>query len=246
MRQVLSQLFLVMTILFLSGCALDSEPGDQQTGITQPDEEKVTEATVERVIDGDTVKVRLQNGQTEDVRFLLVDTPETVNPEKPVQPYGPEASRFTKEALPTGSDILLERDQSRTDRYGRWLAYVWSDGKMINQELLRKGLGRVAYIYEPDTRYVETFQEIEDEAKGKQLGIWQTKGYATDRGFDTSVINGISEESSDCGNIKGNINRQGKKIYHIEGGSSYDEVNPEEMFCSEQEAKEAGFARAAK
>ncbi|MCG4607575.1 thermonuclease family protein, partial [Bifidobacterium longum] len=68
---------------------------------------------------GDTVKVRLKNGQTEDVRFLLIDTPETVNPEKPVQPYGPEASRFTKEALPAGSEVLLERDESKADRYGR-------------------------------------------------------------------------------------------------------------------------------
>jgi len=245
MKRVLSQLFLVMTILFLSGCALDSEPGDQQTGIRQPDEAKVTEAVVERVIDGDTVKVRLKNGQTEDVRFLLIDTPETVNPEKPIQPYGPEASRFTKEALPAGSEVLLERDESKADRYGRLLAYVWADGKMINQELLRKGLARVAYIYEPDTRYVETFQKIEDEAKGEKLGVWQTNGYATDRGFDTSVMKGTSAESTDCGDIKGNINRQGKKIYHVQGGRSYDEVNPEEMFCSEREAKEAGFVRAA-
>jgi len=245
MKRVLSQLFLVMTILFLSGCALDSEPGDQQTGIRQPDEAKVTEAVVERVIDGDTVKVRLKNGQTEDVRFLLIDTPETVNPKKPVQPYGPEASRFTKEALPAGSEVLLERDESKADRYGRLLAYVWADGKMINQELLRKGLARVAYIYEPDTRYVETFQKIEDEAKGEKLGVWQTNGYATDRGFDTSVMKGTSAESTDCGDIKGNINRQGKKIYHVQGGRSYDEVNPEEMFCSEREAKEAGFVRAA-
>lgn len=245
MKRVLSQLFLVMTILFLSGCALDSEPGDQQTGIRQPDEAKVTEAVVERVIDGDTVKVRLKNGQTEDVRFLLIDTPETVNPEKPVQPYGPEASRFTKEALPAGSEVLLERDESKADRYGRLLAYVWADGKMINQELLRKGLARVAYIYEPDTRYVETFQKIEDEAKGEKLGVWQTNGYATDRGFDTSVMKGTLAESTDCADIKGNINRQGKKIYHVQGGRSYDEVNPEEMFCSEREAKEAGFVRAA-
>ena len=116
---------------------------------------------------------------------------------------------------------------------------------MINQELLRKGLARVAYIYEPDTRYVETFQKIEDEAKEEKLGVWQTNGYATDRGFDTSVMKGTSAEPTDCADIKGNINRQGKKIYHIRGGRSYDEVNPEEMFCSEREAKEAGFVRAA-
>ncbi|MCT4779171.1 MULTISPECIES: thermonuclease family protein [Exiguobacterium] len=244
MKQWLNKIILMTGFVFMSGCALDSEP-TELLGIQQPDENQVTEATVERVIDGDTVKVRLKNGQTEDVRFLLIDTPETVNPEKPIQPFGPEASRYTKDALPAGSDVLLERDQSKADRYGRLLAYVWADGKMINQELLRKGLARVAYIYEPDTRYVEMFQEIEDEAKGKTLGIWQTKGYATDRGFDTSVMKETPmKESADCENIKGNINRQGKKIYHVESGRSYQEVNPEEMFCNEQEAKEAGFVRA--
>ena len=245
MKRWISYMLFIIGVMFITGCALDPEP-DAQTGIQQPDEEKVTQATVERVIDGDTVKVRLENGQTEDVRLLLVDTPETVNPEKPVQPYGPEASRFTKDALPAGSDVLIERDQSKTDRYGRLLAYVWADGKMINQELLRQGLARVAYIYEPDTRYVETFQEIEAEAKEKKIGVWETTGYATERGFDASVLTEKPvKQTDDCENIKGNINRQGKKIYHVEGGRSYEEVNPEEIFCSEQEAKEAGFIRAA-
>ena len=53
----------------------------------------------------------------------------------------------------------------------------------------------------------------------------------------TPIMKGTSEESGDCADIKGNINRQGKKIYHIQGGRSYDEVNPEEVFCSEQEEK---------
>ena len=79
MKRWISYMLFIIGVMFITGCALDPEP-DAQTGIQQPDEEKVTQATVERVIDGDTVKVRLENGQTEDVRLLLVDTPETVNP----------------------------------------------------------------------------------------------------------------------------------------------------------------------
>ncbi len=239
---------MLVGLVFSTGCALEADPETEtKFGIAQPDDTKATQVTVERVVDGDTIKVRLPDGKIEDVRFLLIDTPETVNPEKPVQPFGPEASSFTKDLLPKGSKIVIERDHSKTDRYGRLLAYVWIDGKMVNQELLRQGLARVAYVYEPDTRYVKTFEDIELEAKAAKKGIWETEGYATNRGFDETVLTKESTSSAkgQCEDIKGNINRQGNKIYHVKGGRSYEDVKPEEMFCSEQEAKQAGFRRAA-
>nr|WP_308936619.1 thermonuclease family protein [Exiguobacterium sp. SL14] len=202
--------YVVISLLFLFvliGCAPEET---DLLGIKQSDEEKVTKATVERVIDGDTLKVRLADGKTEDVRLLLVDTPETVKPDTPVQPYGTEASQFTKEALPSGTAIRLERDQSRADRYGRLLAYVWYGDKMLNQELLRKGLARVAFVYEPDTRYVDMFEQIEQEAQGAKKKIWEHDGYVTNRGFNTQAV----KETDSC-TIKGNINRSGKKIYHV-------------------------------
>lgn len=233
--------YAMMSLLFLFvliGCAPEET---DLLGIKQPDDEKVTKATVERVIDGDTLKVKLADGKTEDVRLLLVDTPETVKPDTPIQPYGTEASAFTKETLPSGTAIRLERDHSRTDRYGRLLAYVWYGDKMLNQELLRKGLARVAFVYEPDTRYVDMFEQIEQEAKQAKKKIWEHDGYVTNRGFDAQAIT----ETKSC-DIKGNINRSGKKIYHVPGGQSYDEVKPEQQFCTEKEAEEAGFVRAAR
>lgn len=93
---MISLLFLFVLI----GCAPEET---DLLGIKQPDDEKITKATVERVIDGDTLKVKLADGKTEDVRLLLVDTPETVKPNTPIQPYGTEASAFTKETLPSGT-----------------------------------------------------------------------------------------------------------------------------------------------
>ncbi|MGI1805915.1 thermonuclease family protein [Exiguobacterium sp. TDN 0502] len=237
--------FMIVLVLLLTlmGCAPEET---NRLGIKKPNDENITKATVERVIDGDTLKVRLADGKAESVRLLLVDTPETVKPDTPVQPYGNEASQFTKEALPSGTAIRLERDHSRTDRYGRVLAYVWYGDKMLNQELLRNGLARVAFVYEPDTRYVDVFEDIEQKAKEQKKNIWEIDGYVTNRGFDDQAVSDRNGEAAESCAIKGNINRSGKKIYHVPGGQSYDEVKPEQRFCTEKEAKESGFVRAAR
>lgn len=99
--------------------------------------------------------------------MLLIDTPETVHPTKPVQPFGVEASNFTKEKL-TGKDVQLEMDVGERDKYGRVLAYVYIDNTMINEQLLEKGLARVAYVNEPNTKYVDEFYEI-------QKRLWNRK-----------------------------------------------------------------------
>lgn len=84
----------------------------------------------------------MANGNEETVRLLLVDTPETVHPSKPVQPFGPEASKFTKELMPAGSEVEVETGIGERDKYGRLLAYFYVDGKMVNKLLLEKGLAR--------------------------------------------------------------------------------------------------------
>lgn len=221
--------WVIIASMLLAGCST--------TDVAAP-EGKTHTVTVERVVDGDTIEVRSENGNVEDVRMLLIDTPETVHPDKPVQPFGQEASRLTKELLPEGTKVTLERDVSERDKYGRLLAYVWKDDEMINQVLLREGLARVAYVFEPDTRYVDEFRAIEKTARQEERGIWSIENYATDRGFDEAL-----SDDPDC-TIKGNINRSGAKLYHLPGGRSYDEVKPEEMFCSEQDARDAGYRRA--
>lgn len=146
---------------------------------------------VVRVIDGDTIIVNFINDEDygeERVRFLLVDTPETVKPNHPAEPFGPESSDFVKELL-KGKMIELEFDVGdKRDSYDRLLAYLYIDGQSIQEMLLERGLARVAYIFPPNTTYLDEFRAAEQKAKEQRIGIWSIPGYATDRGFDLSVI----------------------------------------------------------
>ena len=98
-------------------------------------------ATVKKVVDGDTITVRL-SGRTETVRLIGVDTPETVHPTKPVECFGPEASAFTKSLLAPGTEVSVVRDAEARDRYGRLLAYVTrlDDGLFVNRAILENGM----------------------------------------------------------------------------------------------------------
>ena len=102
-------------------------------------------ATVIRVVDGDTVIARLGSGAVEKIRLLGVDTPEVVDPRKPVQCFGHAASDFTKAQL-TGRRVSLELDAEQRDKYGRLLAYVILDGHRYNDELLERGYARFLVI----------------------------------------------------------------------------------------------------
>ncbi|EAC7083975.1 endonuclease [Listeria monocytogenes] len=143
-------------------------------------EEKAPENTVpvelDHVVDGDTISVKFE-GETKakTVRLLLVDTPESIKPNTPVQPFAKEASNYMKK-LVTDSKLTLEYDSGgATDKYGRVLAYVYADGKSINEEMLREGFARVAYVYEPNTRYLNEFKKVEASAKAKKKNIWSKK-----------------------------------------------------------------------
>jgi micrococcal nuclease len=198
-------------------------------------------AKVVRVIDGDTVKV-LVNGKEETLRLLLVDTPETVHPNKPVQPFGPEASSFAKKTL-SGKEVELELDVGERDKYGRLLVYLHADGKMFNKLLIEKGLARVGYVYAPNTKHVDEFYKIQQTAQKKEIGIWSIENYAAeDEGFHVAEKKSEAKETqSEACTIKGNISSSGNKIYHLPEGQYYDATKEEEMFCSEDEAVNAGY-----
>ena len=89
------------------------------------------------MVDGDTLVANNSQHEQIKVRLIGVDTPETVKPNTPVQPYGKEASDFSKEHL-TDKDVFLEYDKEKEDRYGRTLAYVWLDKETMFNELLVK------------------------------------------------------------------------------------------------------------
>lgn len=144
-------------------------------------------AKVLEVIDGDTIKVSI-NGKEETVRMLLVDTPETKHPQLGEQPFGKEASNFTKQLL-SGKTVQLEQDVNNgPDKYGRLLYYVYLDGKSVQEQLLEKGLARVAYVYVPNVKYVDKYREIQAKAQQAGVGIWSIENYAQEDGFHSELV----------------------------------------------------------
>ena len=123
-------------------------------------------ATVVSVVDGDTIKI--EGGEI--VRYIGVDTPETVDPRRPIECFGKEASGKNKE-LVQGKVVELEKDVSERDRYGRLLRYIWIGDTMVNEVLVREGFARVA-TFPPDVKYVERFLAAEQAAREENKGLW--------------------------------------------------------------------------
>jgi len=136
--------------------------------ISQPEETPAQEKTylVTRVIDGDTIEIEGGN----KVRYIGIDTPETVHPSKPVECFGIEASNKNKE-LVEGKKVKLEKDISETDRYGRLLRYVWIGDIFVNDYLVRQGYA-YASTYPPDIKYSNQFVQAQQEAKENNRGLW--------------------------------------------------------------------------
>jgi len=128
----------------------------------------VESTTVKRVIDGDTIE--LTDGRR--VRYIGMDTPETVDPRKPVECFGKEASIENKQ-LVEGKTVRLEKDVSETDKYGRILRYVYVGNMMVNDYLVRQGFARVETI-PPDVRYASQFVAAEKEARENNRGLWNS------------------------------------------------------------------------
>lgn len=127
-------------------------------------------AYVVRAIDGDTIEVQLDGGRREDVRYIGVDTPETVKPGTPVQCFGPRAHRFNAH-LVEGRRVRLEVGVEPRDVYGRLLAYVHLGHRFVNAELVRRGLARTLAIA-PNTRFAERFAGLELAAARAGRGLW--------------------------------------------------------------------------
>ena len=137
-----------------------------------------THGTVARVVDGDTVIVRA-GSRTLDVRLLGIDTPETVDPRRPVGCYGPEASAFTKHLL-TGRTVRLVYDRQLHDVYGRWLAYVYLErpGRpelFVNARLITAGYARTLSI-PPNTAHASELAALERRAALDGAGLWSACG----------------------------------------------------------------------
>ena len=128
-------------------------------------------AVVQRVVDGDTIVVEL-GGTRVRVRYIGIDTPESVKQGTPVQGYAETASKLN-DSLVWNRKVLLVYDQERTDRYGRTLAYVYRepDGLFVNAELVRRGAARTLEIA-PDTRHAGEFARLAAQARERRIGLW--------------------------------------------------------------------------
>jgi micrococcal nuclease len=165
---------LAMVVLVLAGCRPDhapqlaTSPAERATWPAVPAD--AIAAKVERVVDGDTFIAAIA-GRNERIRLIGVDTPETVDPDRPVQPYGKEASNFAKHML-NGRTVRLVGDVEARDRYGRLLAYVWlPDGTFWNALLAAEGYAQLITI-PPDVTYAGLFRRLVDEARSANRGLW--------------------------------------------------------------------------
>ena len=129
-------------------------------------------ARVVRVIDGDTVRVRVSNHETRTVRYIGVDTPESVKPGTAVECYAERASAFNRR-LVDGHDVRLRFGAERTDRYGRLLAYVYPEGarRSASATLIARGYGRLLAIA-PNTAHIRAFSRLERRARRLRRGLW--------------------------------------------------------------------------
>ncbi len=279
-------LFILLLSVSISGCASTAKESNSSADSSkhkttefnhssakndslevQEKNKKLLPGVIVKNIDGDTVEIKINN-RVEKIRMLCVDTPETHHPRLGVQPFGPEASEYTKKILPVGKKVEIEPGiGDGRDKYGRLLAYIYVDGKMFNKMLLEKGLARVAYIYAPNTKYVDEFYAIQKQAQKKAVGIWSIENYAQEDGYHPSTTKGtndhkqlVSQSNSvtgkefqnnssndheaniSCkGKIKGNANSH---IYHVPGGHFYESTKDNIVwFCSEKDAQDAGYRK---
>jgi micrococcal nuclease len=155
----------VLALAATAGCGSDGN-GDEALG-----HEAI--ARVVRVIDGDTIEVSIE-GTEDDVRYIGVDTPESVAPGEPVECFGPEASEFNQR-LVGGERVRLEFGAERRDDYGRLLAYVYLGDRFVNAELVRRGYATTLTI-EPNTDFAALFDRLEQRAGNAGRGLWGACG----------------------------------------------------------------------
>ena len=128
--------------------------------------------SVKKVIDGDTIEIE-RYGKAEKVRMIGIDTPETLDPRKPVQCFGKEASDKSKDLL-SGGRVRLEFDPivGEKDKYNRLLAYVWSDNELVNLKLIKEGYAN-EYTYRSQSyKYQNEFKNAQTVAKESSIGFW--------------------------------------------------------------------------
>jgi micrococcal nuclease len=154
-------LLLFAHALLLSSCSTDSLTASPNS------------ATMKRVVDGDTIDIEI-GGNTERVRLIGINTPETKHPTKGVECFGPEASAYAEQLLPAGTALRVERDIEARDKYGRLLLYVYiaNTNVFVNLDLVMNGYAR-PMVFEPNTAHMADFAQAATQAELRNAGLWQ-------------------------------------------------------------------------
>lgn len=165
-----SSLF-ALAIILLIGQNFDSRVAEP-VAVQEPiNSAASSSARVARVVDGDTIE--LEDGSK--VRYIGVNTPESVDPRRPVGCFGKEASAYNK-SLVSGKVVQLVGDVGDTDKYGRLLRYVYlEDGTFVNLKLVQDGYASVMTV-PPNVKYRDVFVQAEREAREKKMGLWSKCG----------------------------------------------------------------------
>lgn len=163
-RRALQLLAVAFAALLLGACA--------QATANKAASQPAGTATVERVVDGDTIIVHV-GGRRERVRFIGMDTPESVKPNTPVQCFAIAASNRTKALLPSGTPVRLVGDVEQRDKYKRLLAYVYRarDNLFVNLSLVQDGYA-VPYTFPPNVAHTNEFVAAAAGARQAGRGLW--------------------------------------------------------------------------
>lgn len=243
-----------LAVIFLASLAVNKPLPQKEEKTNKTSYQKIEKTPSLMVEDGDVLVVRVIDGDTieieggQKIRYIGIDTPETVDPRKPVQCFGVEASNRNKQ-LAEGKRVRLEKDVSETDKYGRLLRYVYIDGTFVNLLLVKEGFAHSS-TYPPDVKYQNQFVEAERIAREQKKGLWGACLISTptqSAPTTTFTPSPIPSPNAAC-TIKGNIS-SGGKIYHLPDCDSYaktkiNEVQGERWFCTETEAVAAGWRKA--
>lgn len=146
----------------------------EETSSSSPSAQVQKTFLVTKVIDGDTIEIK-SDGLILKVRLIGIDTPETVDPRRPVGCFGKKASAETKRLI-EGKHVILTKDVSETDKYNRLLRYVFlpigeGENLFVNDYLIRQGFAKIL-TYPPDIKYDARFLQAEKEARDNLRGLW--------------------------------------------------------------------------
>lgn len=177
---VLAVLLTALTVILPAGCVGEPEtqPPSQGSGTVAPGR---VEVELVKVVDGDTIWVRMSDGSEERVRYIGIDAPEIAHADAPAEYMGEEASIHNAELLASGP-LHVEVDMDERDDFGRLLAYVWAGEVLVNERLVRDGYAR-AHGYPPNLARQSQLREAQRKARAEGLGLWGPANNTTSTGF---------------------------------------------------------------